>query len=133
MEGARRVGDWLAAPLPRYGVRRRWEGVVVPVGNSAGAIEPIGGEGMGLAMASGEMGADFILKHEGWGFRANGLDELYGKYQKLWRLRSMTCRLAAVVVSRPWAAGMLLPLLNLAPVTQRVSLSLLGKGRAKAG
>ena len=29
---ARRVGHWLAAPLPRFAVRRRWDERVIPIG-----------------------------------------------------------------------------------------------------
>ncbi len=59
--GARRMGGWLAAPLPRFGVARRWPAGVIPLGNAAAAIEPIGGEGMGLALKSGLMAARMIL------------------------------------------------------------------------
>jgi flavin-dependent dehydrogenase len=126
MSGARRVGQWLAAPLPRFGIRRKWA-EVVPVGNAAAAIEPIGGEGMGLAMKSGEMAARFLLSHAGRG----GLDELFAEYERLWRVRRVACRAAAVVVSRPWASRLVLPGLRVA-ATARVSLSLMGKGRGRA-
>jgi 2-polyprenyl-6-methoxyphenol hydroxylase-like FAD-dependent oxidoreductase len=50
--GAERVSDWLASPLPRFAIQRRWPEGVIPLGNAAAALEPIGGEGMGLAMRS---------------------------------------------------------------------------------
>ncbi len=128
VKDARRVGEWLAAPLPRYGVRREWAEGVVPVGNAAAAIEPIGGEGMGLAMASGELGARFILGQKGLCPPTTELAELYHRYERLWRVRRAACRLAGMVVARPWAANLVLPLLNVVPGTRRVSLWLLGKG-----
>src|SRR5205085_620835 len=54
---ATRVGDWLASPLPRFAVARHWPDRVIPLGNAAAALEPIGGEGMGLAMRSAELAA----------------------------------------------------------------------------
>ncbi len=36
--------------------------------------------------------------------------------------------MAGMVVARPWAANLVLPLLNVVPGTRRVSLWLLGKG-----
>ena len=53
----RRVGPWLVSPLPRFSVARRWPERVIPVGNAAAALEPIGGEGMGLALRSAELAA----------------------------------------------------------------------------
>ena len=55
-----RVGEWLASPLPRFSVRRTWPPAVIPVGNAAAALEPIGGEGMGLAMRSAELAAQML-------------------------------------------------------------------------
>ncbi len=48
--GASRVGEWLASPLPRFAVRRDWPLRVIAIGNAVAALEPIGGEGMGLAI-----------------------------------------------------------------------------------
>ena len=48
--GRRRIGPWLAAPLPRFPVADHWPPRVIPLGNAAAALEPIGGEGMGLAL-----------------------------------------------------------------------------------
>src|SRR5258706_6289980 len=42
VRGARRVGEWLASPLPRFAVRECWPEGVIPVGNAAAALEPIG-------------------------------------------------------------------------------------------
>ena len=52
---ARSVSPWLASPLPRFAVTNHWPSHVIPIGNAAASIEPIGGEGMGLAMASAEI------------------------------------------------------------------------------
>src|SRR5439155_8761245 len=54
---ARRLSEWLASPLPRFAVARQWPPGIIPIGNAAAALEPIGGEGMGRAMRSAERGA----------------------------------------------------------------------------
>lgn len=93
LEPAERVSEWLAAPLPRFAVQNHWIAGITPIGNAAAAIEPIGGEGMGLALQSAELAADAIQK-------AN-LRPLSPAYRRVWRLRRPACRLAAQVVSRP--------------------------------
>ena len=57
LRSARQMGSWLAAPLPRFGVSDNWPENIIPIGNAAAAIEPIGGEGMGLALRSAELAA----------------------------------------------------------------------------
>lgn len=124
MRGARRMGNWLAAPLPRFAVREHWPEGVIPVGNAAAAVEPIGGEGMGLAIRSAELAAEHLL---------NGRDmsELFAEYRRLWTVRRTACRAAALAVSSPGAARCLLPLLNVIPPSRGLSLALLGKHHFK--
>lgn len=116
LAGARRITDWLASPLPRFAVTDHWPPGVTPVGNAAAAIEPIGGEGLGLAIRSAELAAEHLLHREG-----NLLDQ----YQRIWNVRSFACRTAARVVSNPLART-LLPLLRM-PGAGGMSLHLLGK------
>jgi len=103
--GATRVGPWLASPLPRFGVARRWPAGVIPVGNAAAALEPIGGEGTGLAMRSAELAAGAIVsavRNE----RSVDVEGLRREYRQLWDVRRAACRGVAVALSRPgWAAG----------------------------
>ncbi|HSI36534.1 MAG TPA: FAD-dependent monooxygenase [Tepidisphaeraceae bacterium] len=103
--GASRVGPWLASPLPRFGVAKRWPAGVIPVGNAAAALEPIGGEGMGLAMRSAELAAGAIVAAVRAG-RAVDVDELRREYRRLWDVRRVACRGVALALSRPgWASG----------------------------
>lgn len=93
----RRVGAWLTCALARCGVRRDWPAGVIPVGNAAAALEPIGGEGMGLAMRSAELAAGVVM--EGGGLaRVNMLQR---EYARLWRVRRVVWRTLARCVSRP--------------------------------
>jgi 2-polyprenyl-6-methoxyphenol hydroxylase-like FAD-dependent oxidoreductase len=104
LKQAERVGRWLAAPLPRFAVRDEWPDRVIPIGNAAAALEPIGGEGMGLAMRSAELAAEALDA---------SLDtsrprlSLMRAYRRLWRTRRVACRAAAVGVSSPLLAGVL--------------------------
>jgi 2-polyprenyl-6-methoxyphenol hydroxylase-like FAD-dependent oxidoreductase len=125
---ARRVGEWLASPLPRFSVRRKWPSAVLPVGNAAAALEPIGGEGMGLAMRSAELAASALLAGSGREAR-----RLASEYRALWRTRRAGCRAAAVAVSSP-ARMDALARIPLPEVARRLALGLMGKtGRPFAG
>ena len=79
---ARRIGPWLAAPLPRFAVRRDFPTRVIPIGNAAAALEPIGGEGMGLALRSAELACELLdSAHAEWS-SADGRT-LHRGYEKL--------------------------------------------------
>jgi flavin-dependent dehydrogenase len=103
LRGSLRVTEWLAAPLPRFSVARRWTPYVIPIGNAAAAIEPIGGEGMGLAMRSAELAADELIRAHRSG-RAAHSDTIRAQYERLWRVRGVACRAMALAVSHPRVA-----------------------------
>ena len=118
-ERAERIEPWLASPLPRYTPRQHWPAKVVPVGNAAAAIEPIGGEGMGLALRSAELAAKAILRGQ--------LDSLHSQYKNLWRTRTLGCRLAALAMTRGRISSLALGLLE-SPTLTKAGLGLIGKG-----
>jgi flavin-dependent dehydrogenase len=121
LKGARRVARWLAAPLPRFAVRHDWPEHVVPIGNAAAALEPIGGEGMGLAIRSAELAVSQIV---GATATPRGLAADYGR---LWRVRRAACRLVARTVSNPaWADRVSSLLQDESPAT-RLGMRLMGK------
>lgn len=120
---ARRVGEWLAAPLPRFPVVPDWLARTIPVGNAAAALEPIGGEGMGLALRSAELAAEALIASAG----DPPLRELRAAYHDLWRVRRSACRAGALVLSRPMICGVAVDLLNAIPSLARPSLRLAGK------
>ena len=84
MRHAERVSPWLASPLPRYAVTRDWPEGVLAVGNAAAALEPIGGEGMGLALRSAELVAEALAEADN---DLTKLDRvgLMRRYNSLWR------------------------------------------------
>jgi flavin-dependent dehydrogenase len=122
MSAARKVGQWLASPLPRFGVQDPWPNRVIAVGNAAAAIEPIGGEGMGLALQSALAAVSSLLDEEET--RSTALPE---PYRRLWRTRRPSCRTAAMLVSRPALVRSLIPILAASPMLGRAGLRLLGK------
>jgi 2-polyprenyl-6-methoxyphenol hydroxylase-like FAD-dependent oxidoreductase len=128
---AERVSPFMASPLPRFGVRKAWPRGVVPVGNAAAALEPIGGEGMGLAIRSAELAAEYLLRS--WRhdepFDREGL---VSEYQRLWRTRRAACRAAAKVVSSGRFAGLAMRLLQRGERTGKFALALMGKSAAGA-
>ena len=118
MSRAREVGNWLASPLPRFAVKNHWPKAVIPAGNAAAALEPIGGEGMGLALQSAELAASSLL--------AGGDLPLSNRYQSLWG-SELSCCAAALLVSRPKLADTLVPILRAFPLLGRIGLQLIGK------
>lgn len=118
MAGAKRTTDWLASPLPRYPVGDRWPDGVIPIGNAAAALEPITGEGIGLALRSAELAADMLLSPAG----SNGADRLLidAPYRRLWRSRRAAARAAALVVSQPNVVEALLPLMDRLPFVRQL-------------
>lgn len=126
VSAARRIGPWLASPLPRFPVQPRWQAGVVPLGNAAAAIEPIGGEGMGLAMRSAELAAREIIAAR-QAHRPVDTLALRREFSRLWRRRRTACRLSAQVISRPALANHAIDFLSAAPQFARLALGLIGK------
>jgi flavin-dependent dehydrogenase len=95
--GATRISPWIASPLPRFGVRPNWPPGVIPIGNAAAAVDPIGGEGMALGLRSAELAAEAVM-NGGRSFQAHGLRR---QYQRIWRGPRIFCRIGALVASSP--------------------------------
>ena len=124
--GARRIGPWLSSPLPRFAVAGSWPEGITPLGNAAGALEPIGGEGMGLAMKSAQLAArklcESIVHHES--LDARGLAR---EFRKLWSIRSAACRTIGWMLGSPSLAS---PIIELVRNNNRLMggvLALMGK------
>jgi len=117
---ATRVSDWLTSPLPRFAVADEWPARVIPIGNAAAALEPVGGEGMGLAMKSAELAADALLS-------GSSMDQLKQSFDALWTTRRAACRATAMLMSRPTLAQFAVPLVDAMPGLHRAAMSLIGK------
>jgi flavin-dependent dehydrogenase len=123
---SRRVTPWRVSPLPRFGVSRRWPRGIIPLGNAAAALEPIGGEGIGLALRSAELAAEMLIETRA---SSDDLNRLRWQFAKLWRIRRPACRLAGKVLSSPLLAKRTLEALRLSDSLGRMALSSMGKSR----
>ncbi|HEY7087032.1 MAG TPA: hypothetical protein VH518_03020, partial [Tepidisphaeraceae bacterium] len=127
MWAARRVSEWLVSPLPRFAVQRRWPSHVIPIGNSAAALEPIGGEGMGLAMRSAEIAAGHLIDAI-QGRHSPNPSVIRSQYRKLWRVRQLACRAMAMAVSSPGFSNSIAPFIE--PDMPLTGLALRAIGKA---
>ncbi|MDB5325916.1 MAG: flavin-dependent dehydrogenase [Phycisphaerales bacterium] len=114
---AEQIGGWLASPLPRHAPAATWPERIIPIGASACAIEPVGGEGMGTALRSAELAVTALL--------AGSLHDLPMQYRSLWNRRGLFCRLGgSIFADAEWseAIGMVR-----SPTSQRAAMWLAGK------
>lgn len=123
---ARQVGGWLASPLPRFPVMRTWPARVIPLGNATAALEPIGGEGMGLALRSAEL-ATAALDHAHHTHTPLPVRRLQTQFTRLWRTRRLACRTLARLLSSPALAGDLLDLARDNTPLSRAAMAMIGK------
>jgi 2-polyprenyl-6-methoxyphenol hydroxylase-like FAD-dependent oxidoreductase len=126
MRGAGRVGHWLAAPLPRHAVERKWPDHVIPLGNAAAAVEPVGGEGIGLAMRSAELAAEEIIRAARDHDEVN-VSRLRRAFEQLWQPRRATCRALALALSSPALARWAVPMIASSDPPARLAMHLIGK------
>ncbi|MDB5294478.1 MAG: flavin-dependent dehydrogenase, partial [Phycisphaerales bacterium] len=132
LRNADRASPILASPLPRFGVRRDWPAGVIAVGNAAAALEPIGGEGMGLALRSAELAAEHLTRAAATGTAFDPV-RLQDAFAALWRTRRAACRAAARAVSSGRLGGLAMELLRHDDRAGRVALRLMGKAGAGIG
>lgn len=138
LASASRVGPWLAAGPIRPGVRLRAARGAYLIGNAAGEVHPIIGEGISMALQSA-----WLLCEELAGcadaFRCDARGdmrrrEIQQRYAARWRAHfSGRLRLAACLAHaamRPGIAAALLPLLRRAPALLRVAARASGKTRS---
>ena len=114
---AQRLSPWLASPLPRFTPQKTWADRVIPIGASAGAIEPVGGEGMGTALRSAELAVEAIL--------TDRLHALPAAFSTLWSRRGFFCRLGGqMLADEAWSDGIAM---TGASHVRRAALWLIGK------
>ena len=118
LASAEQIAPWLAAPLPRFAVRDTWPPNVIPLGNAAAAIEPVGGEGMGLALRSAELAVEAIV--------SNQRDLLASQYSEIWQRRRTFCDLGGKLLSSGFADAAV-QVAAAVPLLGAMSLKLIGK------
>jgi flavin-dependent dehydrogenase len=122
MKPAKRVSPWIASPVPRFGTQRNISSSIHRVGNGSAAMEPICGEGMGVALRSAELAVASLLQEPGRG--ASGTSALRATGRgAAWAWRRNACRAAGMIVASPSASGVALAAvekLSLGPVVLRL-------------
>ena len=114
---ATQIGGWLASPLPRHTPATNWPERIIPIGASACAIEPVGGEGMGTALRSAELAVTALLE--------GTTRDLPAQYQTLWNQRGLFCRLGGTLFADPdWSEAIEMAR---SPASQRAAMWLAGK------
>lgn len=121
LRGAVRVAPWLAAPLPRFPVLEHWPLHVIPIGNAVASLEPVGGEGIGLALRSAELAADALAR-----FRCDQdhahIDALAPMFESMWRRRSSVWRFVSHLLACPALADAVAPLVAANPSLARAAM-----------
>ena len=139
LEGASRAGPWLAAGPIRPGARLAGAGGgEFLIGNAAGEVHPIIGEGISMALQSAWLLCQELAACAD-AFRCDGQGEsrrwqIQQRYGALWRTHfSRRMRLAACfahAAMRPGIAAPLLPLLRRTPALLGIAARLSGKTRS---
>ncbi len=123
-----RHGDWLACGVPGSGYIRPGHVRSFRIGNAAAAVEPVGGEGIGLALWSGALLAQ-MLGRGPW--TRGSLVEVHSRFQRCYRdrlrVRRPACRVAAAALMRPALVGAAWPALGVPSLTIRPWYGLTGK------
>jgi flavin-dependent dehydrogenase len=125
----RRESDWQACGVPRSGYTRPGHPRSLRIGNAAAAVDPVGGEGIGLAIWSGTRLARHLANSPALDARAIcGCERRLGQaYRARLRLRRPACRLMAEVLMRPAFVRMLWPSLGIPVLSLRTLYLLTGK------
>jgi flavin-dependent dehydrogenase len=125
MKTAKRVSPWIASPVPRFGTQRNVSSSIHRVGNGSAAMEPICGEGMGVALQSAELAVAALLEESVSG--ASGRRVLHATARgAAWAWRRNACRAAGMIAASPSACGVALAALEKLSLGPAV-LRLIGK------
>lgn len=124
-----RTSEWLACPVAGSGYVTPGHARSFRIGNCAAAVEPVGGEGIGLALWAGRtLAAE--LHPDDLGLTDARFAQMY---RERVRWRRPACRLASIAMVRPALVRRLMPLLGAAPgLTIRPWYALTGKPTASA-
>jgi flavin-dependent dehydrogenase len=125
-DAARRTTDWQSCGVAASGYIRPGHPRSLRIGNAAAGIEPVGGEGIGMALWAGLTLADLLASH--------GLDDLprveralARAYRSRLRVRRPACRIAAAALARPRLVRLARPLLRLPRLSLAPWFRLTGK------
>ncbi len=114
------LGTWLSCGIAASNYITPGHPRSLRLGNAAAAVEPIGGEGIGLALWSGARAATLVRDALGAAAGAplatrtlKRIETMLAReYHRRLRFRRPTCRAAAAILMRPALVGALWPLLS---------------------
>lgn len=125
-----RVSDWKSCGVPRSRYIRPGHPRSFRIGNAAAAVDPIGGEGIGLAVWAGTRLGTLLCEATRSGVAlAEVQRRLAREYSGRLRGRLPACRIAAQVLARPRLCALLWPALVAPRVTIAPWYALTGKPR----
>ena len=111
-----RDGPWLSCGVAASGYQPPGATRSVRLGNAAAAVEPVGGEGIGLAVWSAAAAARLLDETD---LSVRGLARFQAEfaraYRRRLRVRHRACAAAAAVLERPAAVRAMWPLLERRP------------------
>lgn len=109
-----RCSDWKACPVSRGGPFKSTHPRHFRIGNAAAAVDPIGGEGIGLALWSASTLAGMMASWREFKPDLCGITQYHMNqaYRRRLRTRSPACRIAAEALMRPWVVRALWPFLG---------------------
>jgi flavin-dependent dehydrogenase len=112
--GAVRASEWMACPIGASGLVFPGHVRSFRIGNAAAAVEPIGGEGIGLALWSGWLvGTQLATCPRPSRENLNEVQRSVARaYRRKLATRLPACRLAAEVLMRPALVSALWPLVR---------------------
>jgi len=127
-----RVSEWKTCPIPRSGYVAPGHARSFRVGNAAAAVDPIGGEGIGLALWSGRMVGRALgaLEWTGLAELSRAQDEIARAYRGRVRTCLPACRVAAWALARPWLIRAAWPVLTASPMMMGPWFRMTGKSCA---
>jgi flavin-dependent dehydrogenase len=111
MAGAQRASQWLTSAVPRFGAQPSIAANIIRVGNTSAAMEPICGEGMGVALRSAELAVIALLEATGAG-RTGGHRITTIARSAAWSVRRNACRVGGLLASSPRASRIALAALE---------------------
>lgn len=128
-----RIGEWLACPVRSSRFIPPGHPRSFRIGNAAAAVEPVGGEGIGLALWSGSVLGTKLAAglHERNLLSIPDLQQIQHQLARAYRRRLTTrlpaCRAAATVLMRPALVSLVWPLLCTPGLILRPWYALTGK------
>lgn len=124
--GALREGPWLAAGVLRPGARPLCRDGVFTVGNAAGEVHPLVGEGIAIAMRSAAILCELLVA----GYPPGMEKQLAREYQRRWRREFVPVYLASSLFARLAMRPALGTLLGRMPWMLTLAAGLSGKTRS---